>query len=99
MTIPIFAIPDNGHPAYLSPVVPNIRLHLLQKSAVDLIDDLHMPWQQVSHQGNRPFFKSLRHQGMICIGHRIYGDLPCQFPRSEERRVGKEWRSRWVTCE
>ena len=51
-----------------------------EPAAVDLVDDHVDARQQILEHTDFPFFKSLRHDGMIGIGNGLLRNLPCLVP-------------------
>ncbi len=42
--------------------------HIFQEATIDLVNDLHMPRQQLSDQIHLPGFQRFGHEGMIGVG-------------------------------
>lgn len=47
---------------------------------IDLIYDLHMPWQYTAHQRHCPPFQSFGQNSMIGVRTRLHGYVPCGIP-------------------
>ena len=47
---------------------------------VDLIDNLHVPGQDLLHHGDGPLLKCLRHECVVGVTHTLLGDVPCGIP-------------------
>ena len=43
---------------------------------IDEIDDLHMPWHDVSNHLSGPPLKSLRQDGVVGVSTALVGDVP-----------------------
>ena len=71
---------DNGHLADLFLISGIFCLDLLNKSPVDLFNDLVNTRKQFREQLNRPFFQSFCHNGMVCICAGMGSDVPCLIP-------------------
>ncbi len=71
---------DNGHLADLLMIARILLLDLLDKAAVDLLDNLIHTGKQSGEQLNRPFLQSLGHNGMVGISTSLCGYLPCLIP-------------------
>jgi hypothetical protein len=54
--------------------------HLVEKAAVDLLDDLQMPGQDGAEQVQRPGFQRFRQQGVVGVGEALPGELPGRLP-------------------
>ena len=50
------------------------------KPAVDLLDDLINPGQQLGEEVDGPFLQSFGHDGMVGVGHGSGGQIPCLVP-------------------
>ena len=50
------------------------------KPAVDLLDDLIDPGQQLGEEVDGPFLQSFRHDGMVGVGNAPGGQVPCLIP-------------------
>ena len=71
---------NDGHSADLLVVARISLLDLGYKAAVDLLDNLVNTRKQTGEQLDRPFFKSLSHDGVVCVRTGLCCDLPCLIP-------------------
>ena len=74
------SVVDDRHSADLLVVARISLLDLSYKAAVDLLNDLVNTRKQTGEQLNRPFFKSLSHDGVVCVRTGLCCDLPCLIP-------------------
>src|SRR5256886_4099236 len=72
--------------------VQTCALPILAHNAVRFLVPNELVQQQA---GQRQDIRNLETSGQIFFQHTISSDLFLSFSRSEERRVGKECRSRW----
>ena len=56
------------------------QAYLLQEAAVDLVDQLEVPWQQAAEQVQVPLLQRLRQKCVVGVGHRAGGDVPGPLP-------------------
>jgi len=49
---------------------------LVEKTPVDLVDDLDVPRQEAGKEGQRPLLQSFRQKGVVGVRHGLLGDLP-----------------------
>ncbi len=62
-------------------VITGMLVHdLLQKMMVDLINNLHVAWQNFLEHRNRPCFQRLRHQGVVGVGKGAHRNVPSLIP-------------------
>ena len=71
---------DERKPAYAIFVAGIPGTHIVKVAAVDLIDDFKMARQQGAEEAQRPLLQSLRHQGVVGIGHGMRGYIPRRLP-------------------
>ena len=71
---------NKRHPGDKIIVQRKTKSYLVKESLVDLTDNLIMTGQQAFKESKRPFFQSLRKQGVIGIGKGLAGDVPGGFP-------------------
>src|SRR5262245_55026066 len=53
---------------------------VVEEAAIDLVDDLQMPWDQHLEQLDRPLLEGLREQGVVGIREGTYGEFPGLLP-------------------
>jgi hypothetical protein len=85
--VPLLA--DQRQPRHTGLVVGEARPDLVQETAVDLIDDLQVPRQQLAEHGQRPGFQGLRQQGVIGVADGLHRDGPGRIP-VEQPLVGQQ---------
>src|SRR5690349_11738435 len=56
------------------------RAHSIQKTLIDLVNDLEMSRQQFAKKINAPFLQRLRQQGVIGVSESRARYIPCFFP-------------------
>ena len=74
------AIEDNRHFLYFFIVVRILLPNFQQEAAVDLLHNLVDTRKQPGEQLDRPFFQSLCHDGMVCVGAASRCDIPGVLP-------------------
>ena len=74
------SVVNDRHSADLLVVTRISLLDLGYKTAVDLLNDLVNTRKQTGEQLDRPFFKSLSHDGVVCVGTGLCRDLPGLIP-------------------
>ena len=74
------SVVDDRHSADLIVVARISLLDLSYKAAVDLLNDLVNTRKQTGEQLDRPFFKSLSHDGVVCVRTGLCCDLPGLIP-------------------
>src|SRR5262249_8592356 len=57
-------------------LVPDV----VEEAAIDLVDDLQMPWDQRLEQVDRPLLERLWEQGVVRIREGAYGEVPGLLP-------------------
>lgn len=72
---------DQRHAAQPVHVAGELFLDLLQEQEVDVVDDLHVPGQNVLQHGARPALERLRQHRVVCVGARALGNVPGLVPR------------------
>ena len=77
---PHLSIVDDSHLCDLVLVARVPLLHLRDEAAVDLLDDLINTWKESREQLDWPLLKRLRHDGVVCVGDCLRGDLPRLIP-------------------
>src|SRR5207302_1381974 len=75
------ALGDQRHAAEAVGVSGPSHGDLLQEAAVDLVNDLQVPWQHALQQADRPDFQRLRHERVVGVAAGRGGDLPGPLPR------------------
>src|SRR5262245_1993205 len=53
---------------------------VVEEAAIDLVDDLQMPWDQHLEQLDRPLLERFREQGVVRIREGAYGEVPGLLP-------------------
>ena len=53
-----------------------VYVHGFEEAAIDFVDDLQMPRQQLFELGDRPGFQCFRHEGVIGVAESVGGDRP-----------------------
>ncbi|CSB33654.1 Uncharacterised protein [Vibrio cholerae] len=57
--------------------------HLLQETVVDLVNDLHVTWQQALDQRLTPRFQCFWQQSVVGVSKSVRTDRPRRFPRHQ----------------
>ena len=71
---------DETHAHHTPLIAGEVRAHLVQEAAVDLVDDLEMPGEDQFKEPHRPLFQRFGQQRVIGIGQRPRGQLPGLVP-------------------
>jgi hypothetical protein len=77
---PLGSLLDQAHAADAVLVGRVALAHLVEEAAVHLVDDLEVPGQSDFEQSDRPGLQRLGQQGMIGVGERPDGQVPCFVP-------------------
>src|SRR5580692_5765336 len=73
----LFYQTDASHTGIIPRKLP---AHIVEESAVDLVDDLELPRDERLEQRHGPFLQRLRQQGVVRVGERTQRDVPCLVP-------------------
>src|SRR4051812_47454924 len=71
---------DQRHPGEACVIIRKPFADLIKESAVDLIDDLQMTWEQFAEYGQWPGFQRLGKQCMVGEAECLHGDGPRRIP-------------------
>src|SRR5262249_58843096 len=71
---------DQAYSCHAWLVAWEARSHGIEQAAVDLEDDLQVPWEQQLEPCQWPFFERLGKQGMIRVGEGPLDEIPSLVP-------------------
>ncbi len=74
------ALIDNRQPCQTLRLMGKPHAYLIEKTAVDLVNDLQMARQHRLKQRHRPLLQRLRQQGVIGVGKGLLRDPPGRIP-------------------
>ena len=77
---PHLSVIDDSHLCDLVLVARVLLLHPRDEAAVDLLDNLINTRKKSREQLDRPLLKRLCHDGVVCVGDCLRGDLPRLIP-------------------
>ncbi len=76
----LVVIVDNRHALQASVVAGEALADLIEKAAIDLVDDLDVAGQQGTEQRQGPALEGLGQQGVVGVAEGVGGDVPGLVP-------------------
>jgi hypothetical protein len=77
----VAALVDQRHPRHTRLVIGVALTEIVEKPAVDLIDDFERAWQQAPEERQTPGLERFRQERVVRIGQCAPGDVPSLVPR------------------